>query len=125
MSPTISGVYWLKLNVENKVVWFKILWRNENQIYCIISQEKAILLKNNLNLALVKRGLAYIKPYDQRYSGIVLYNNLYNKLISCEKKAQKDRAGIWYTPSKWDVIKSNTQIYFSSIKNIINLFKFK
>ncbi len=125
MSPTISGVYWLKLNVENKVVWFKILWRNENQIYCIISQEKAILLKNNLNLALVKRGLAYIKPYDQRLSGIALYNNLYNKLISCEKKAQKDRAGIWYTPSKWDVIKSNTQIYFSSIKNIINLFKFK
>jgi endonuclease YncB( thermonuclease family) len=99
------------------------LWRNQNDIHCVVSQEKKIF-NQNLNLILVKKGLANIAPYEQRFNGIAVYKNLYKNLISCEKKAQKERVGIWYKPSKWDLFKLKAQNYLLFFNKITKVFKF-
>lgn len=118
INPTISGVYWLKLNVENKIVWFKILWRNENEINCIVSEEKKILFGNNLNVELVSRGLASVRPYDQSCNRIDSYNKLYKNLIKSETKAKKNNCGLWFEPTKWHLFNNKMQIYLQSIKRM-------
>jgi endonuclease YncB( thermonuclease family) len=72
----------------------------------------------------VKKGLANIAPYEQRFNGIKAYKNLYKNLISCEKKAQKERVGIWYKPSKWDLFKLKAQNYLLFFNKITKVFKF-
>ncbi|CAG2122326.1 unnamed protein product [Medioppia subpectinata] len=40
IKPSISGTFWLKLNVENKIVWFKAINRLDGDIKCLVSNEK-------------------------------------------------------------------------------------
>ena len=120
IEPNISGVYWLKLKVENKIIWFKIINRIENQINCIVSEEKKLLFKKSLNSELVERGLAVVKPYDKQFDGNKSYKNLYKNLILSQTKAQKRNCGVWQTTTKWEAFKNKLDVILDSVKRFKN-----
>lgn len=104
----------MKLNIEKKNVWFKILSRpNPETLECVVSLEKKLRLGRSLNNELVERGLSFIEVFDQNYPDVKnVYSNYYKTLIQSEKKAQKKRAGVWYEPSQWD-------LFYDRLKHLI------
>jgi hypothetical protein len=116
IEPTISGIYTLKLEMDQKKVWFKILSRDNSTLYCVVSEDKLNRWPKSMNRALVERGLARVLPYETQWTRNKDYNALYKSLLEAEEKAQKKRTGIWFEPTQWDVYKQRMAIFVSKIK---------
>ncbi|CAG2175172.1 unnamed protein product [Oppiella nova] len=121
MNPSLSGTFWLKLNVENKMVWFKVVDKHEDDIKCIVSLEKKALFKKSLNAELMERGLASVLPFDQSLYRNKTYKELHKNLTSSQSKAKRRNCGVWYKPTKWDAFRHLIDNSMHSIKNLRNI----
>jgi len=124
MNPSLSGTFWLKLNVENKMVWFKVVHKHEDDIKCIVSLQKKALFKKSLNAELMERGLASVLPFDQLLYRNKTYKELHKNLTSSQSKAKRRNCGVWYKPTKWDAFRHLIDNSMHSIKNLRNVLRF-
>ncbi|XP_054159465.1 protein C3orf33 homolog [Oppia nitens] len=121
--PTISGTYWLKLNAENRNVWFKVIHKRDTDLLCVVSPQKKILSKKSLNAELVERGLASVVPLESSSLSLLArnkaYSELHKSLVVSQTKAKRNNSGIWYKPTKLDQIKHSVNYWLQSVKQLV------
>lgn len=117
INPTISGTYWMKLNLKDPLIRFTIFDRNvqRNELVGLV-RSKA--LKRSLNETLILNGLATFN----KSSVITTLNKkqvaLLKSLEKCETKAKKEGQGMWEAYKKPSLM-ANT---FNGFKKVIAKF---
>ena len=95
VSPTIPGTYWMRLNVNGKIIRFRLIERNFEQNQIIASIQVPLLdSKLTLNEILARRGLAKADSLAGQNS-LKIKNKLFDRIETCQKRAKKEGLGIW------------------------------
>ena len=94
-SPTISGTYWMRLNVNEKPIKFQLIDRNPDKSLLVVSiQTQLSESKLTLNETLIRKGLAKVELIDNQ--GLTnIQAKILNNLKSCQAKAHKEGVGVW------------------------------
>lgn len=100
---TPEGRQWLQNNLlPAKMVWIKLISREEDILYCLVSQNKGLLWTYCVNENLIGLGLAQTAPIPGLLPGSRLYWHLHRRLHRSEVRAQRKGCGLWKEDSLWE-----------------------
>lgn len=123
VSPSISGTYWMRLNMTNKPVKFQLIYRmnDTNQLLAIVRPYGYKLPKSmgTLNETLVRNGLASLNQSDNVLVSTKKQSRLLASLESCQTKAMKDGSGMWSINHKETLLESTKRMF----DNMLNKLK--
>ncbi|XP_033832550.1 protein C3orf33 homolog [Periophthalmus magnuspinnatus] len=103
---TPEGRQWLQENLlPAKMVWIKLISREDDIIYCLVSQNKGVVWTYCINEELLRQGLARTAPITGLLPDSWLYWQLHRRLHRAEVKAERKNRGLWKEDSFWERVK--------------------
>ncbi|KAM6933826.1 protein C3orf33 homolog isoform 2-T2 [Xenentodon cancila] len=100
---TPDGKMWLQKNVTPpQTVWLKLISREDNNLYCLVSQTRGSLWSCCVNEEVLRLGLARTAPIAGVLPDSRLYWRLHKQLHRAEVTAEKKGRGLWKEESLWE-----------------------
>uniref|UniRef100_A0A8C6SZE3 TNase-like domain-containing protein n=1 Tax=Neogobius melanostomus TaxID=47308 RepID=A0A8C6SZE3_9GOBI len=100
---TPEGRQWLQENLlPAKMVWVKLISREDDVLSCLVSQNRGVLWTYCLNVELLRLGLARTAPISVLLPDSRLYWRLHRRLHRAEVKAKRKSLGLWKEDSFWE-----------------------
>lgn len=99
---TPEGWQWLQEKLPAKMVWIKLISRQDDILSCLVSQNKGVLWTYCLNDELLRLGLARTAPISGLLPDSPLFWRLHRRLHRAEVKAERKNRGLWKKDSFWE-----------------------
>ncbi|XP_028319970.1 protein C3orf33 homolog isoform X2 [Gouania willdenowi] len=100
---TAEGRIWLQENLAPaQPVWLKLISREDDILYCLVSQSKGSLWSLSVNEELLRLGLARTAPVAGVLPGSALQWSVHKRLHRAEVKAERKGRGLWKQDSLWE-----------------------
>ncbi|XP_072320259.1 protein C3orf33 homolog isoform X2 [Eucyclogobius newberryi] len=119
---TPDGRQWLRENLlPTKMVGIKLISREDDTLYCLVSQNKGVLWTYWINEELLRQGLARTAPITGLLPHSRLYWRLHRRLHRAEVKAERKSLGLWKEDSLWERAKKalRDNKIFSLIRSVL------
>ncbi|XP_005739338.1 protein C3orf33 homolog isoform X1 [Pundamilia nyererei] len=101
---TPEGKLWLEKNVApSQMVWLKLISREDDILYCLVSQSRKGSLRSYcMNEEVLRLGLARTAPVAGVLPDSRLYWRLHRRLHRAEVKAERKGRGMWKEDTLWE-----------------------
>lgn len=100
---TPEGKQWLQKNLlPAKMVWIKLISREDDTLYCLVSQKRGLLWTYYINEDILRLGLARTAPIPGLLPESSLQWRLHKRLHRAEVKAESKGRGLWKEEGLWE-----------------------